>query len=291
MLLALALLPHTYERGSGRVCFVSGPGGSTMKSVAGIFTTRDAAERGVAALDELGVPRDRVSFLTPGASTREVRAVPTQDAEQPGTGTAIGAVVGGAVGAAGGFPIGAALVSLAVPGVGPVIASGILGAALLGVGGAAVGATLEDSVTTGLPKDELFLYEDALREGRSVVIALAADDDSAEAVRAALERAGAESVDAARERWWVGLRPVEAARYEGDGRDFARDEAIFRRGFEAALHRDLRGRPFDEALDELRGRYPDVLGGPAFRDGYERGQLYLRECERRSETPPLRRSA
>lgn len=262
-----------------------------MKSVAGIFTTRDAAERGVAALDAIGFPRDRVSFLTPGASTSEVRSVPTDDAEQPGTGTAIGAVVGGAVGAAGGFPIGAALVSLVVPGVGPVIASGIVGAALLGAGGAVVGATLEDSVSAGLPKDELFLYEDALRQGRSVVIAVAADEDSADAARAALERAGAESVDAARDRWWIGLRPAEAARYEADGRDFIRDEALFRRGFEAAMHRDLRGRPFDEALDELRGRYPDVLGGPAFRAGYERGQAHLRERERRSETPPLRRSA
>ena len=267
------------------------PGGSGMKSVAGIFTTRDAAERGLAALDSIGFPRDRVSFLTPGASRSEVRSVPTEDAEQPGTGAAIGAVVGGAVGAAGGFPIGAALVSLAVPGVGPVIASGIVGAALLGVGGAVAGATLEASVSQGLPKDELFVYEDALRQGRSVVIAIAADEDSADVARAALARAGAESIDAARERWWIGLRPVEAARYETDGRDFARDEAVFRRGFEAALHRDLRGRPFDEALDQLRGRYPDVLGGPAFREGYERGQAHLRECARRGETPPLRRSA
>ena len=261
-----------------------------MKSVAGIFTTREAAERGVAALDGVGVPRDRVSVLMPGASTAELRSVPTQDAEPPGTGTAIGAVVGGAVGAAGGFPIGAALVSLAVPGVGPVIASGIVGAALLGVGGAAVGATLEDSVSKGLPKDELFLYEDALRQGRSVVIALAGDDEQADAARAALERAGAESVDAARERWWVGLRPVEAAAYEADGRDFGRDEAIFRRGFEASQHRDLRGRPFDEAVGDLQRRYPDVLGGPAFRQGYERGQAYLRE-RRSEEGPPLRRSA
>lgn len=262
-----------------------------MTSVAGVFTTRDAAERGAAALDAIGFPRDRVSLLTPGASDSEVRAVPTHDAEQPGTGSAIGAVVGGAVGAAGGLPIGAALVSLFVPGVGPVIASGIVGAALLGTSGAIVGATLEDSVTEGLPKDELFVYEDALRQGRSVVVALAADDDSADVARAALERAGAESLDAARERWWVGLRSAEAATYEADGQDFARDEAIFRRGFEAAQHRDLRGRPFEEALDHLRRRYPDVIGGPAFRRGYERGQAYRRACEHGDESPPLRRSA
>jgi len=39
------------------------------------------------------------------------------------------------------------------------------------IGGAALGDALDEGMTEGLPKDELFIYEDALRQGRSVVIA------------------------------------------------------------------------------------------------------------------------
>jgi hypothetical protein len=64
---------------------------------------------------------------------------------------------------------------------------------------------LEDSMTEGLPEDELFVYEDALRKGRSVVIALA-DESKAPLLRELLKAEGAEAVDAAREQWWIGLR-------------------------------------------------------------------------------------
>jgi hypothetical protein len=45
------------------------------------------------------------------------------------------------------------------------------------VAGGAVGKFLESSLTQGLPKDEIFFYEDALRQGRSVLVGLAEDDD------------------------------------------------------------------------------------------------------------------
>src|SRR4029434_2882867 len=153
------------------------------------------------------------------------------ETEQPGMGKAIGAVVGGVTGAALG-PIGLAFVSLLVPGVGAVAAAGLYAAALLGVGGAAAGAavggTLEDSMSDGLPKDALFVYEDALRRGRTVVIALAKDDEQAEAARTALEEVGAESIDAARKQWWIGLRDAEAEHYSAGERDFTADEAAYR---------------------------------------------------------------
>src|SRR5258705_4300099 len=107
-------------------------------------------------------------------------AVPIDDTEQPGMGAAMGGTVGGAMGVAGGASLGAAAASLLVPGVGPVIAGGILGAALLGVGGTAAGiaagGALEKELVSGLPHDELYLYEHALREGNSVVIAFIETD-------------------------------------------------------------------------------------------------------------------
>ena len=256
-----------------------------MQTVAGIFATRADAERAAAQLEAAGVPRDRITLLSPGTDPH--RVVPTDEGERPGVGAAIGAVVGAGTGAAVGFPLGAA-VTMMIPGIGPIIASGVIGALLFGAGGAAVGATLEESLVKGVPRDELFVYEDALRRGRSVVIALVEDDALADRAREALAAAGAESIDAAREHWWVGLRSAEQERYEAGPEAFDRDETLYRRGFEAALEPSMRGRTWDEALPELRQRRGEACEAAAFRHGWERGQDYQREYGGRA---PLRKIA
>jgi hypothetical protein len=249
-----------------------------MSTVAGIFQSRAEAERAVENLRSAGIAADKINFLTPGTTDEELEAsVPTTETEQPGMGGALGGTVGAALGAAGGMHIGAALASLLVPGVGPVLAAGVLGAALLGAGGAAAGAAagsaLEESIE-GLPHDELFVYEDALRQGRTVIIAVTDDDTQADTARSALAQAGAESIDAARESWWVGLRDAEEEEYTGQGRDFKTDETVYRRGFEAAQHPHFRGRAYEEARERLRERYSDAYEAEGFRRGYERGQNY-----------------
>jgi hypothetical protein len=240
-----------------------------MQSVAGVFVRRADAERAAAALESLGIPRDRITLLTPGADTRRV---PTDDGERPGIGAALGSVPGAALG----FPLGAA-VSLLIPGVGPVIASGLIGAVLLGAGGAAVGATLEESLVAGLPRDELFVYEDALRRGHTVVIALIEDEALADAARGTLAEAGAETIDAARERWWLGLRSAEEEQYAEGRPAFERDEVLYRRGFEAALGGEARGHAWNESVERLRARHGADADTTAFRRGWERGQSYQYE--------------
>ncbi len=227
----------------------------------------------------LGLPEADINLLTPNMPIeQEVSEVPTTETEQPGMGKAMGGAVGGAMGAAGGATLGAVAASLLVPGVGPILAAGIIGAALFGTGGAAAGAAagdaLEDSVATGLPHDELFVYEDALRQGRSVVIASAASDEQGEAARRVLVEAGAESLDAARESWWIGLRDAEKEDYVGQSRDFETDERIYRRGFEAALHPSIRGSAYEEARERLRASHGTSCDEDAFRCGYERGQRH-----------------
>lgn len=250
-----------------------------MKTVAGIFNSYEDASRAAGNLRSIGIPEDHINLLAPGTSAEKVDAVvPTTETEQPGMGKALGGAVGGALGVAGGMHIGAAAASLFVPGVGPVLAAGILGAALLGVGGAAAGAVagdaVEDNLAAGLPHDELYVYEDALRRGRTVVISVADDDAQGEAARGVLGQAGAESIDAARESWWVGLRDAEQEEYTGQGGDFTVDEPLYRRGFEAALHPKARMRSYENAADFLRERYSDSYTVDAFRRGYERGQTY-----------------
>jgi hypothetical protein len=246
-----------------------------MKTVAGIFASRDAAARAMQLLRGIGVRDDAINVLAPGMSERQVAAsVPTDEGEQPGIGTALGAVTGGATGASLGVPLGAAIATSVIPGIGPIIAAGVLGAALLGVAGAALGHKLEDTLSTGVPRDELFFYEDALRRSRIVLIVEVENDHDAGNVRAALERAGAESVDAAREAWWIGLREEEARAYAERGGNFERDEQTYRRGFEAAMLPFVRGRGYDVVLVELGRMYPDICQTDAFRCGFERGQLY-----------------
>jgi hypothetical protein len=257
-----------------------------MSTVAGIFSSRAEAERAVENLRSAGISDERISVLAPGATQGEIdREVPTTETEQPGMGTALGTTVGGALGVAGGMHLGVVFASLFVPGVGPIFAAGLLGAALLGAGGAAAGAAagdaLEDSMAQGLPHDELFVYEDALRRGRSVVIVMAEDDGWAASAREVLAQAGAESLDAARESWWVGLRDGEEAEYTGQGGDFRRDEAVYRRGFEAALHPRARARSYEEDAERLRECYGAECDEPPFRSGYERGRRYQGELSER----------
>jgi outer membrane lipoprotein SlyB len=242
------------------------------------------AMRVAESLRAAGIPDESISVLTPDTTREEVEAaVPTSDTEQPGMGGALGGTVGAAMGAAGGMHIGAALASLLVPGVGPVLAAGVIGAALLGAGGAVAGAAagskMEESID-GLPHDELFVYEDALRKGKSVIIVVTDNDEQIEAARNVLAtQPGVESIDAAREDWWVGLRDAEEAEYTGQGGDFKQDEPIYRRGFEAAQHPQLRGKTYADVTEHLRERYSDAYETESFRRGYERGQNYQRSLQ------------
>jgi Protein of unknown function (DUF1269) len=151
------------------------------------------------------------------------------------------------------------------------ILAGILLGAIGAVGGGAVGAALESATSEGVPENELFIYEDALRKGCSVVVVMVEDDD-VNAVRGALEFAGAETVDRAREMWWLGLRDAEKERYSADGSVFEHDERDFRTGFEAALRSRNRNRSYEECYQELE---VDARDSAAFRRGYERGRQYL----------------
>ena len=242
-----------------------------MKTVAGVFPSRFAAERASEKLLALGIPQNSIHVLTPEATQDELAQVPTMTTEQRGMGKAMGAAMGSAVGIAGAGALG----SLLVPGLGPVLAISLAGGVLGAVGGGIAGEAVEENDTRGLPEDELFVYEDALRQGRSVVIAETQGDRQAQAVRGALESAGAESIDRAQEMWWIGLRNAEKETYEADGSNFPEDERDFRSGFEAAQHFTNRGKSYEQCHAQLAGRYPKAYKSKPFRRGYDRGRAYF----------------
>jgi hypothetical protein len=247
-----------------------------MEPVVGIFSSRTQAERAVERLRAAGIPGDRINVLAPGASESRLHAgFPTSDSEGEGVAPALGGVVGAAAGGSAGLGLGAAVASLIVPGVGPISAIGLAAAALFGaagaVGGVAAGEKLEEKTFQGIPRDDVYVYEDSLRRGHSVVLAIPRSERESDAARSALEDAGAESVDAARERWWNDLREGERLHARQQGHRFAEVEPVYRRGFQAALHPDARERTYADAPEHVRAGHAEVWDQEPFRCGYERG--------------------
>ncbi len=255
-----------------------------MKAVTGVFRSESDAQRALSQMRSIGLADDRITLLTPQSTKAEQESAPVVTAEQPGMGKAVGAMLGTAAGFSGGPLIVAAL----IPGVGPITAIGLLGGAVLAAAGASLGAVaggrFENAMTEGLPEDELFVYEDALRKGRSVLITLADDEAAAARVRELLKVEGAETVDAARDQWWIGLRDAENEHYSSFSRNLSEDEKFYRLGFESALHARSRCKEYDQVLaemsvqiEELERRYPGAEVADAFQKGYERGRDYYQQ--------------
>jgi hypothetical protein len=177
-----------------------------MRTVVAVFGSSSAAERAAGNLVNAGVPRERIRQLTPSSSDSEIHsAVPTSETEQAGIGKAIGGLVGAAVG------VTAALGTQSILGgsLASVTASSLLWIALAGailaVVGGYLGNALEEKLSQGLPKDEIYFYEESLRRGRSVVFVIASSARQERIARRILGQAGAASLDPGDEEWRIGL--------------------------------------------------------------------------------------
>jgi hypothetical protein len=244
-----------------------------MQAVTGVFKSQDQADNAVKQLRSLGIADKRIGIVRPGTTPERLEAgVPVTDTEEPGMGRAMGAAVGGAMGAAGGATAGLAVASLVIPGIGPLLAFGMVGAALLGsvgaAAGSAVGDQVEEELGEGIPHEDVYLYEDALRHGHTVLIAYADEGEQADNAEEAMRDAGAEDLDELRENWWQELRDDERGKYTGD---FDQDEESYRRGYTAALHPRRTGRAYSDVEDELRTQYANTVLDRPFQSGYERG--------------------
>jgi hypothetical protein len=189
-----------------------------METVVGIFSSPMLAEAGVSNLLSAGLERDEIVVAMagePDVRLADIPVVPVSETEQPGVATAIGSVVGGAAGVFAGL----SLVTLLVPGLGPIaVAGGLAASAAAGaVGGSLLGSALEARLGGGVPVDELYIYEDALRKGRVVVFVQVADSERADRAREILSASGADSIDAAREQWRVGLHSANEETYHESG--------------------------------------------------------------------------
>jgi len=161
------------------------------KHVVGVFETRAEAERVIEELHRMGFAEGDIGYAIrdAGAAT-EAGAAPGEEVHLPAPEAAAGSAATGALtgGLLGGL-IGAAA-ALVVPGVGPVLAGGILASALGGAAiGAAAGGLLGGLVAIGVPEEEAAHYEREFQAGRAVVTVRA--DGRAEEARAVMRRHGA----------------------------------------------------------------------------------------------------
>jgi len=238
-----------------------------MEAVVGVVRQHAEAERIVEALREIEIADRNINVLSPTASRTALSRVPASESEQPGIGTTLGSVVGGAAGTAGGL----AATAIVLPGVGAVMAAGAIALGMLGaVAGRAVGHHLDESFSNGLPTDELYVYRDALHKGRSLVIVTTEDEAQTAQVRQLFDDFGAESVDAARDEWWIGLRDAEEAEYTRQGGDFRTDEGLYRLGYDTAARLHDEAPPYEAVVATLRERLGSMAEERAFRAGYER---------------------
>src|SRR5689334_6857136 len=144
-----------------------------MNTIIGLFDDQITARRAVETLRDGPLPLEDISVIAQNADGSIDKG--NSGDVSAGEGAAVGAVWGGLVG----------LAALLIPGVGPFIAFGALGAALTGaVTGAVVGgisAALIDF--SGIPETEARGYEEDVRGGKTLIAVKARDEDAAEVQR------------------------------------------------------------------------------------------------------------
>jgi hypothetical protein len=151
---------------------VNTTGSATPRMVTGMFRDRDSAERAYNSLNSRGYSKDDVNLLM-SDDTRKKHfsdrdendtALGNKAMEGVGVGSAIGGTLGAVVGA-----IVAIGTSLAIPGLGLVIA-GPIAAAFAGAGaGGLTGGILGALIGSGIPEDRAKEYEAGIQEGGIVM--------------------------------------------------------------------------------------------------------------------------
>ena len=158
------------------------------KAVFGLVDSEVQAERIVVNLKLGGFSKNDISVLFPDKSgTRDFAH--EQHTKAP-EGAAAGAGTGGVLGGVFGWLVG--IGSLAIPGVGPLIAAGPIMAALAGAGvGAAVGGLSGALIGLGIPEYEAKQYEGKIKQGNILISVHSEDSEEVKRAKELFEGGGA----------------------------------------------------------------------------------------------------
>ena len=165
-------------------------------AVFGIYPTVPAAEAAVDTLRSAGFRTEDISALLPdNQGTKDfAHEKGTKAPEGAVTGASTGVVLGGALGWLAGIG------SLAIPGIGPLIAAGPILATLTGVGvGGVIGGITGALVGMGIPEYEAKRYEGRVRSGKILLSVHCDDSQWVKRAKDLLERTGAEDISSAGE--------------------------------------------------------------------------------------------
>jgi uncharacterized membrane protein len=172
-----------------------------MKTVIGVFSTREEADRAVRSLEKEGYSAEDMSIVV--KDKEQVGGTEDDQDHRLADNTSAGAVAGGAVGGLAGLLIG--IGALAIPGIGglliagPIAAAlGLTGAAATTVSGALTGALaggLIGALTSlGIPEREARYYEEKVREGAVLLLVNVATEGDVSNVENIYEHFSAEQV-------------------------------------------------------------------------------------------------
>ena len=131
------------------------------RTVSRLFDSYSQAQAAVEALEQGGFTSSEISLVSRYRDDNTL-------VDDEGSGTATGAAAGALVGGGGGLL--AALGLIAIPGIGPLVATGVLATTLVGAaGGSVVGGLIGALTNAGVSEDDAHVYSEGVRRGSSLV--------------------------------------------------------------------------------------------------------------------------
>jgi uncharacterized protein (TIGR02271 family) len=162
---------------------------------------------------DCGCDRSDIGLMARGEQTEAGRGAPTSEHSKD---IASGAMKGAGTGAAVGGILGlvAGVASLAIPGIGPIIAAGPIASALAGVGiGAVAGGLIGALTRVGVSEEDAHYYTEGVKRGGTLITLHARDDRTADCAVQVMKRHGAVDIDQRAEQWrqegWTGRATEE----------------------------------------------------------------------------------
>jgi uncharacterized protein (TIGR02271 family) len=269
------------------------------KTIVGLMETEREGESVVRALmGDCGCDRDDIGLMARGIEGQEI----APEGKTRGSGAAKGAGAGAAVGGVLGLVAG--LTSLAIPGLGPIIAAGPIAAALAGAGiGAVAGGVIGALTKQGVPEEDAHYYAEGVKRGGTLITVRADDDTMADCVARTMKKHGAVDIDARAAEWQrEGWNPptgrsMASGTMRGESLPVVNEELIV--GKRAVSHGGVRvythvtETPVDKKV-KLREEHVDVERRPVDRplgageDAFRERTLEARET---SEEPVVQKRA
>lgn len=169
---------------------------SSNTAVFAIFRDRLGVENAVDSLKAEGFSSNDISVLCPDKSSTKdfAHEKATKAPEGASAGTATGAALGGTFG----WLVG--IGSLAIPGVGPLIAAGPIMAALAGAGvGGALGGLTGALIGLGIPEYEAKRYEGIVKNGGYLISVHSNDSNQTKRAKEIFSAAGGQDIDSTSE--------------------------------------------------------------------------------------------